>query len=92
MPPVYAWQHLPSPTELADRPHAAEQEQHWLFCLDNDVPPPHRIALPAEPPDNRLAAALQAALACTGTAALHHFPYAWGRISMESHGRSEYGC
>ena len=80
MPPVYAWQHLPSPAELADRPHAAEQEQHWLFCLDDDVPPPHRIALPAEPSDNSLAAALQAALACTGTAALHHFPYAWGKV------------
>ena len=80
MPPVYAWQHLPSPAELADRPHAAEQEQHWLFCLDDDVPPPHRIALPAEPSDNSLAAALQAALACTGTTALHHFPYAWGKV------------
>ena len=80
MPPVYAWQHLPSPAELADRPHAAEQEQHWLFCLDDDIPPPHRIALPAEPSDNGLAAALQAALACTGTAALHHFPYAWGKV------------
>lgn len=80
MPPVYAWQHLPSPSELADRPHAAEQEQHWLFCLDDDIPPPHRIALPAEPSDNGLAAALQAALACTGTAALHHFPYAWGKV------------
>ena len=80
MPPVYAWQHLPSPAELADRPHAAEQEQHWLFCLDDDVPPPHRIALPAEPSDNGLTAALQAALACTGTAALHYFPYAWGKV------------